>query len=105
MEEMLKSLLLKIARNLDDHIKDGQPYDLTFFYDKRVPLTSEQKQILVEWLAYHFRDIWGNTWIKMEADALRVIADNVKEHAEVTKVTLDKEGLIANDHINYMLYH
>ena len=66
--------LLWIADRLDDHIDRGVPYSLTFFYSSEVPLTGAQKKILEGYLAYRFRDIWGKSWIKGDAQKIRDIA-------------------------------
>lgn len=89
---MIKEKILSIAQDLEDHIDCGEPYGLTFFYDKRVPLTTSQKKILEEYLAYHFHSIWGYTWIKGEASRLRQIAEAIRERT-VQLTVLDEDAL------------
>jgi hypothetical protein len=72
MKTNLGDILTGIADNLDDHVKNGQLYDLTFFYSDMVGLTSDQKKIIRKYLEEHF-NIWGNTWIKMESDKFRIL--------------------------------
>ncbi len=66
-----------IADGLDEHIARGLPYNLTFFHtgfgDWRPTqrLSPELKEELEKYLAYHFREIWGKTWICGEATRLR----------------------------------
>lgn len=75
-----KRELRKIACGLKEHIVRGCPFDLTFFYphsssstpgenDPNAPkLTKLEKEALEKYLEYHFRNIWGRTWIYMEAN-------------------------------------
>lgn len=74
--------LFKVARSLDEHIDNGVPYDLTFFYDKQVPLTPEQKKIITAYLAHAFHDIWGKTWIKGDAQRIRDIVNGCIDREE-----------------------
>ena len=62
-----------IADSIDEHARLGYPFLLTFFYDEKVPLTNEQKKILEQYLEYHFRNIWANTWLHIESDKIRKV--------------------------------
>jgi hypothetical protein len=85
----LKEALIRVADSLDNHVDKGEPYNLTFFYDKRVPLTDEQKRIMEEWLAHNFRDIWGNIWIKGDANKLRLIAKSITIGKPITIINMN----------------
>lgn len=78
--EMLRRELRElkdIANSIDQHVKNGEPYNLTFFYD--APLTPTQREKLNEYLAYHFR-IWATTWLHIESDRIRKLIKEPQVH-------------------------
>lgn len=58
-----------IASDLLYSAKNGEPYDLTFYYDKEEPLTKTQKERLQAELKKSF-ELWSNTWIIPRIEAI-----------------------------------
>jgi len=63
--------LRKIAHDIDEHGRSGVPYNLTFYNDPDEPLTISQREKLEKHLAYHFHEIWADTWLHLETDRIR----------------------------------
>ena len=72
--------LRDIANEVDNHARLGQPYNLTFYHDNEEPLTKSQQEKLEKYLAYHFHDIWANTWLHIESDRIRQVIGDKKIH-------------------------
>lgn len=71
--------LREIANRIDELAERGEPYGLTFYFDKEEPLTSEQKKRLTEFLAHQFHKVWANTWLHIESDRIRGTLGDEKE--------------------------
>jgi len=72
--------LQDIAQAIDDHARNGRPYSLTFYNSRSTePITPAQREELEKYLAYHFHQIWANTWLHIESDRIRkLIGDKPK---------------------------
>lgn len=101
---MISEVLKEIASELDQHIDNGRPYDLTFYSSSQivspsiykdtpyVSISDEQEKSLQAYLKYNFHEIWGKTWIKGEAERLRLIAKAIRE-VHRTLTVIDPEVL------------
>jgi len=105
MEQRLQKAITEIADALDEHIDLGQPWSLTFYSNSSLfrdiagqdYLTPEQKEGLEAYLEYNFK-IWGDTWIKGEAQKLRAYAASIRE--VYTKLTVIDENALEEAEVN-----
>jgi len=79
--------LIDIADSIDDHAKNGQPYNLTFFNAHQAfgeatdPefLTETQREKLESYLKENFT-LWATSWLYMESDRIRQLIGSPLRH-------------------------